>query len=108
VAKSAAASDVVQSLLESHDVARAAPPIRIVEPGPGLEGTKLAPVTSNVIPPAAPAVALEGASKVIAAGVIELDDANVTVAVANALGSASLCASTATEVTPAATLSGAL
>jgi hypothetical protein len=89
-------------------VARTTPPIKIVELGPGADGAKFVPVTRSVIPPAAPAVALEGASEVIAAGVIGMDDVNVTVAVARALGSASLRASTATEVYPVVAFSGAL
>ena len=60
--------------LVSQSVLLAVPPKRIVEPGPGLDGTKLLPVIRNVMPPAAaPAVALDGESERIAADLINVD-----------------------------------
>ena len=62
-ATSAELSGVEQSDEESHVVMRWLPPIRIEEPGPAPAGTKFAPCTSSVKPPAAPAVMLDGSSE---------------------------------------------
>src|ERR1700693_403341 len=53
--RSAASSDVMHCVLDEHEVDRAAPATRIMEPGPGLDGEKLIPETSKVKPPAEPA-----------------------------------------------------
>lgn len=63
IARSPAVIVVVQSFAVSHKVARALPPIKIIEPGPGVAAAKLAPCTSRINPPAAPAVALVGAKR---------------------------------------------
>src|SRR5579859_2143274 len=55
IARSEAVSDVMHCVGEAQDVARAALPTSIVEPGPGSDGEKLLPVTSSVNPPAEPA-----------------------------------------------------
>ena len=59
--RSAAASDVVHSALDTQEVVREAPVTKIVEPGPGLDAMKLLPDISSVKPPADPAYALDGA-----------------------------------------------
>jgi len=61
--RSAAVSVVEQTAAESHQVARPLPWMRMVEPGPGLLAAKLPPSTRSVMPPAAPAVTLEGRSE---------------------------------------------
>lgn len=53
--RSACVSEVVHSVFDSQDVVRGVPAINIVEPGPGLEASKLFPETSRVNPPADPA-----------------------------------------------------
>jgi hypothetical protein len=60
VARSVEVRAVVQVPFETQEVARVVPLTRIVEPGPGLVGTKLPPKTCNVKLPAPPAVALAG------------------------------------------------
>src|ERR1700730_18229923 len=51
---SAAESDVVHCVAEEQNVLRAVPATTIMEPGPGLEGMKLAPDIFKVNPPADP------------------------------------------------------
>src|SRR5580693_876956 len=53
--RSAAFSEMMHWVLDAHAVARGAPVTRIMEPGPGVDGEKLFPVTSKVKPPAEPA-----------------------------------------------------
>jgi hypothetical protein len=65
VARSVEVRAVVQVPLETQEVVRAVPPTKIVEPGPGLVGTKLPPKTCNVKLPAPPAVALAGSRPAI-------------------------------------------
>src|SRR5665213_3682274 len=64
--KSAALSEVRHCVLDAQFVDRDVPLTRTVEPGPGLDGTKLIPVTSSVKPPAVPAYALVGAKEKMA------------------------------------------
>ena len=64
--RSAVLSEVMHCVADAQDAVRAVPLTRIVEPGPGIVGAKLFPVTSSVKPPDVPAYALVGASEKIA------------------------------------------
>src|SRR5215471_10127332 len=61
--RSAAVGEVVHCVLDAQDVTREDAATSIVDPGPGVDGAKLLPVTSRVKPPAAPTYALVGASE---------------------------------------------
>src|SRR5215469_10120316 len=60
IATSAAVTGAVHWRVVEHVVVLAVPPMSIVEPGPGLDGTNPLPSTRSVKPCAAPAYTLEG------------------------------------------------
>jgi hypothetical protein len=64
--KSAALIEVMHCVRDEQFVDRGVPLTKIVDPGPGLAGAKLIPVTSSVNPPTVPAYALVGAKEKIA------------------------------------------
>ncbi len=63
--RSPCVSDVVHCAIDEHEVGRAEPAIRIVDPGPGFDARKPLPEISSVKPPAEPAYALDGATEEI-------------------------------------------